>query len=160
MEMLKKITLAVLASVCLFSASAEELKYSESDYGLCYELFEVMKMDQHFRKTMDMLLELQMKSNPALQMFRPEMEQFFHRYGSFQELKKPLARVYLDMFTADDIREYIRFYRTPAGGRLAERTSELSGKAAELGRMTIEAHLPELQEILRNKAERMGRRSP
>ena len=152
---MKRIVLPLLLVLCVFSAWAEEKRYSESEYGLCYEMFDAMKMEQQFQKSIDLMLELQMKSNPMLQMFRPEMESFFRRYASYQALKKHLAQIYLDAFTPDDIREFIRFYRSPAGEKLAEKNPELTMKAAELGQKMVKGNLPELQKILREKMEKM-----
>jgi len=157
--MFRKIILPVLLTICVISA-AEEKSYGESDYGLCYELFSAMKMERQFQKSIDLMLELQIKSNPTLQMFRPEMESFFQRYASYHALKEHLARIYLESFTTDDIREFIRFYRSPAGSKLAEKNSELTAKAANLGQSKVQNNLPELQKILREKMEKMGRQMP
>ena len=157
--MFRKIILPVVLMICVCSA-AEEKRYGESDYALCYELFDAMKMEQQFQKSIDLMVELQVKSNPMLQMFRPEMESFFQHYASYQALKKHLARIYLEEFTADDIREFIRFYRSPAGAKLAERNPELAAKAANLGQTMVQDNLPELQKILSEKIEKMGRQMP
>ena len=158
--MLKKLILPVLLTICVISAAAEEKTRGESEYGLCYELFSAMKMERQFQKSIDLMLELQIKSNPMLQMFRPEIESFFRRYASYQALKKDLAKIYLDTFTPDEIREFIRFYRSPAGEKLAEKNPELTMRAAELGQKTVQGNLPELQKILREKMEKMRQQIP
>lgn len=153
--MLRKFFLPVLLTICVISAVAEEKTYGESDYGLCYELFSAMKMEQQFQKSIDLMLELQVKSNPMLQMFRPEMESFFRRYASYQALKKHLAKIYLDTFTQDEIREFIRFYQSPAGAKFAEKNPEITMKAADLGQKMVQSNLPELQKILQEKMAKM-----
>ena len=158
--MMKRIVLPLLLVLCVFSAWAEEKRYSESEYGLCYEMFDAMKMEQQFQKSIDLMLELQMKSNPMLQMFRFEMESFFRRYASYQALKKHLAEIYLDAFTPAEIREFIRFYRSPAGRKLAEKNPELTLKAADLSQTIVKDHLPELQKILQEKMEKMRQQMP
>ena len=157
---MKRIVLPLLLVLCVFSAWAEEKRYSESEYGLCYEMFDAMKMEQQFQKSIDLMLELQMKSNPMLQMFRPEMESFFRRCASYQALKRELAQIYLDAFTADDIREFIRFYRSPAGRKLSEKNPELTIKAADLGQKMVKDNLPELQKILQEKMQKMRQQMP
>jgi len=152
--MIRKIFVLSAILLCGSMLTAEEAAktYPEADMKLCYEFFSAMKMEKQFRDMSTQMLNLQVQSNPMLQPFRPEMENFFNRYVNYQTMKEGLAKIYLEIFKPAEIREFIKFYRTPAGQALADKTTLLSAKAAGLSQEIVMKHMPELQKAIEAKA--------
>lgn len=154
---MKKILLlsAVLLFGCVAMNAADAVKDTSADLKLCYELFDVMKLEKQLNDTSEQMLALQMQGNPMLAQFKPELEAFYKKCLRFDNLKEGMAKVYLEVFTPDQIREFIKFYKTPAGQVFASKASLLSTKTAALSQQIVMKNMPELQKAIQEKAVKL-----
>ena len=80
----------------------------------------------------------------------------FSRNISYEQLKKPLAEIYLDIYTPAEIKGLLAFYNTPLGKKVAEKNSELALRAAQVGQNAVLQHAGELQEALKAAMEKQN----
>ncbi len=124
--------------------------YSEADYQLAYELLEAAKVPAVLENSIDGMLDIQLKNAPQMTPYRNIFRNFFKKYLTYENLKKDYADIYLSLFTPEQMRELIRFYKTPTGQRFTEVTPEIAVRSAELGQRVMFEHMAELQIELSN----------
>ncbi|MBQ4480796.1 MAG: DUF2059 domain-containing protein [Victivallales bacterium] len=123
---MKKIlfSLMVLAAFWTLVLPAQETKkYPRSSYQACYRLFEAMKMEEQFKDAQEQIeLRLVEEYGEAEQ---EVVEDFVHRYVSYEALKEKMAENYLSYFTIEDLKKMETFYRSPTGKKWLRRQGEV-----------------------------------
>ena len=161
MKMWKSFLLtAVVVCVLSFQVSGAEkaAKRTQADYAAAYELLEAMQVPAQMKQTLDGLVEMQMRANPQLMPYKSIFTAFFNKYMSFESLKKQYADIYLDIFSAAELKELTAFYKSPIGRKLTSKTSELTLRGAALGQKAVQDHQAELQTALAKAIrERQGK---
>ena len=111
-----------------------------------------MDMQAVLTQSVDQMLDMQIKQNPAIAPYQQEMKDFFAKYMSWQSLKDDIIGIYASEFTEAEMNEMNRFYQTPVGKKALQKTPLLLAKGAELGQKRVQEHLPELQQAIAAKA--------
>lgn len=127
---------------------------SPSHQAAALEMVEAANMDETLSESLDTMLKLQTEQNPELKPFEDVMRTFFSRYMSWNALRNDYARLYADAFTEAELRELTAFYRSPVGQKVATVTPQLMARASELGQKAVQAHLPELQQMIMERMQR------
>ena len=151
MKMWKSFLLtAVVVCALSFQVSGTEnvAKHTQAEYAAAYELLEAMQLPAQLKQTLDGLVEMQMRSNPKLVPYKSIFTEFFNKYMSFETLKKGYADIYLDSFSAAELKELTAFYKSPIGRKMASKTAEFTLRGAALGQKMVQDHQLELQSAL------------
>ena len=135
---------------------------------LAYALLEAEGTPQMMEQTLKTSLEAQLKAAPVLLAYRQAFEMYLRNTISFEAQKEELARIYLEVYAPDEIRELIRFYQTPIGRKKAAAGSRIATAAAQVTQKKMQEYLPVFQqqleqmqkEELRRKAELLQSRLP
>ena len=154
-----------LAAAAGFSAENPVRQPRLEDRMLAYALLEAEGTPQMMEQTLKTSLEAQLKAAPELLAYRQAFEMYLRNTISFEAQKEELARIYLEVYAPDEIRELIRFYQTPIGRKKAAAGSRIATAAAQV---TQKKYLPVFQqqleqmqkEELRRKAELLQSRLP
>lgn len=135
-----------------FSGAALADRAAEVEAG---KLIDAMQMQATMDQSIDALLDLQVQQNKELAPYRGVMHDFFNKYMSVAALRNDLVALYVSEFSAAEMRKAREFYETPTGRKLVARMPALMSKGAELGSRAVQAHLPELAEMIRVEQERL-----
>ncbi len=150
------------AAVTPLVGAENTAKHSEADYQVAYMALEAMQLSRSLRQTLSSTLEMQLKSNPQLLPVRDVLESFLTKYLNYENLKQRYADLYLDVFTAEELKEMIAFYQTPLGRKIVSKGPELTVRAMKIGQNIVLEHSSELQEALAKaiSERRRGKQSP
>lgn len=118
------------------------------------ELLVAMKADKTLDDTIAQMLDAQVKQNPAIAKFRPAMEKFFRKYMSWDSLKDEMTALYAEEFTADELAELTRFYKSPVGQKMAEKTPKLAAKGMEIGMARVQKNQDELKRMVEEESKK------
>ena len=118
-----------------------------------YEMFDAQGMRDQMNKIIVMMLQNQLKEEPQLKAFQYELLQFYAKHASYDVLKKELARIYLKHFTMTEIREITKFYKSPVGRKIREKSADVLLEANELSRKRLKKAVPEFLDDLRKKGK-------
>ena len=138
---------------CAQAACAPEPEYSDDDYAVAYELMELCNEPQNIENANLVMIEAQMQQMPMLAPAKPAFHNFFKKHCSYEAMKKDLAKIHLGMFTRDELKKIIAFFKTPEGKKLAASHTELMNKSMELREKRIGDNLPELQKNVQTAME-------
>jgi len=72
---------------------------------------------------------------------------------SWERMKPRFARLYEELFTAEEIDGIVAFYESPAGQSMLVKMPELMQRSMALGQEAIQAIIPELQRIHKEAAQ-------
>lgn len=155
---MKKLFVSALLLICGSAAAAPSAaKPVDEKIMLSIELMQIMNFDktmQSMQGQMRGMMEEQFKSYAACEAAQPVLEEFSGRltdrmmgYLTDEELKVDIAAVYADVFTVEELRGVVDFYRSPLGKKLVERMPELMQKSMVITQDRMKAMMPELQAL-------------
>jgi uncharacterized protein len=101
-------------------------------------------------------VDMQIKANAQIAPFRQVMLDFFAKYMSWDAMKDDMAKIYVEEFTLQELKDLTAFYKTPTGQKAALRVPQLMNKGADLGMRRVQDHMPELQKAVQDEAKRLG----
>lgn len=141
-----------LAGVILF---AQQKAPSQADLQLCYEVLKAAQFEEQMTDSGMQMLNAQIQSNPALATYRPELEAFYKRCLNYQAMKEDVAKIYLEVFTPDELRQLIAFYKSPTGKMFLKKTPELTVKVTMMTQDIIAKNMPELIKAIQAKTQQL-----
>jgi hypothetical protein len=75
--------------------------------------------------------------------------QIMAREMRWDNIKEDYINLYVDVFSESELRELIRFYKTPLGQKLIEKTPLLMQRSMRIGQQKMMRVMPEIQAISR-----------
>ncbi|WP_292655216.1 DUF2059 domain-containing protein [Nitratifractor sp.] len=120
-----------------------------------YALFDVLKMKEGIRSALDRSLEIQIKRQPAMAPYEDIYKNFFHKYTKWDEMKKDLAKLYAQAFTAQEMQELTKFYSTKIGQKSLTVLPRLTQLSMMLAQQRIAKHADELKKAVAQKAKEL-----
>ncbi len=149
---MKKLFILTLVILSTLSVNADEQR--ETD--VAFQLFEAMQLPTTFQQTIDQMLEMQIQQNPSIEPFKKTMAQFFEKYMGWESMKDDFAKMYMEKFTDDELRELIAFYKTPTGQKTAVLMPVLATQGAAIGQRRVQENMPELQLMIAEEGLRIA----
>ncbi len=112
-------------------------------------------MERVLQQSIETALESQIKQNPPIGVYRGVMLKFLGKYMSYESLKDELVQVYAAEFTGDELATLRSFYQTPVGRTAIEKLPTLMVQGMQMGQRRVQAHLGELEEMIKAESERI-----
>ncbi len=141
--MTKKIILSLLL-LSIFSINANEKRNTAA----VYELFTTMDMAKTYQQTIEKMLEMQVKQNPSIEPLKDTMLEFFDKYMGWKSMKEDMAKIYMNNFTDNELKQLIAFYKTPIGKKAAILVPTLASEGAAISQQRLQKNMPELQRMM------------
>ena len=152
---MKKNALAWFAvfAICALPLSAEPKQYSDEEYEVCYQLFDVSGQKATYDFAMDAMMQEQLAAYARLGMADTEklgsvLREFLAKYMSYDSIKEELAQIYLRNFTVQELKDLTTFYQTPLGSKVAEKMPSMTVEASKLGIQHVVEHQDELAQMI------------
>jgi hypothetical protein len=149
---LMKIFLSLLLALGVLISAPSALADEKSHREATEQLLNLMDMEKVMAQSVDQMLAIQVKQNPAMGQFEGQMRAFLGKYMSWASVKEDMIKIYMTEFTEPEIRELIAFYQTPVGKKTVQKLPALLQKSAELSQQRMQQHLPELQQAIQSAA--------
>ncbi len=120
-----------------------------------YALFDVLKMKEGIRTALDRSLEIQVKRQPAMAPYEDIYKSFFHKYTKWEDMKKDLAKLYAQAFTAEEMKELTKFYSSKVGQKSLTMLPRLTQLSMLMAQQRIAKHADELKKAVAEKAKEL-----
>lgn len=118
-------------------------------------LLESLNMERVLQQSIETSLESQIKQNPQIGVYREVMLKFLSKYMSYESLKGELVQIYASEFTGEELVTLRDFYQTPVGRKAIEKLPTLMVQGMQMGQRRVQAHLGELEDMIKAEAERL-----
>ena len=87
--------------------------------------------------------------------FRPELESFYKKCLNYQTLKEEFAKVYCQMFTPEELRQLIAFYKSPTGRMFLQKSPEGTVKISMMMQGIVKKNMAELIKAIQTKSQQL-----
>ncbi|HEX8280611.1 MAG TPA: DUF2059 domain-containing protein [Chthoniobacterales bacterium] len=156
MKILLPLVIAALALLQPTVSRADEASHRKSAEALLNS----MQMETLLNQSIDQMLQMQIRQNPAIAPYQAEMKAFLGKYMSWPSMKDDMVKIYVAEFSEPELKELLSFYSTPLGKKTVEKMPALMSKGAEMGQKRVQDHLPELQAAIQAKAGAGEKKTP
>ena len=118
------------------------------------KLFELTHMQQKIEVSVNNMLALQLRQNPALREHEDLLTSFLEKNIGWAGMKDNLIIMYMNAFTEQELNEVNAFYSTPAGQKLIQRLPELIQQRDRLAMQRMQKNIGELQQAIADRTEK------
>ena len=133
---------------------------SVGDLPAVDELLRTIRVEQQMRAATDALADLMIRANPALEPYRDVLVDWAHETMTWEALVPELREIYSSAFTETEMREMIRFYRSPTGQKVLDQSPGLMQRSLAAGSKLGELHRDELRERIVERAKQLNHDLP
>lgn len=151
MKLINK-TLIVVALMSFSSAWAN----THDDASLAHELLDTILFEKMLSDSLDVMLNVQIESQPQLEPFKHIMREFLAMHLSGESLKDDMAAMYRDVYTPEELQGLIDFYKTPLGVKSLELTPWLMAQGASLGQQRVQENIHILERLIQEEVQRIS----
>ncbi|RYE20070.1 MAG: DUF2059 domain-containing protein [Sphingobacteriaceae bacterium] len=146
-----------LAAFCLLinlNLKAQETPLTPSHIKAAEDMLTSMNMPYIFTSSINNMVNMQTANVPLDQRkaFSDAMKTFLNKYLNWDLLKTDLSKIYASEFTEPEIKELTKFYQTPLGKKMIEKSPALMQKGMLIGQQAVVSHQSELQDIMKSLA--------
>ena len=100
-------------------------------------------MEQQFKA-----MKLPPEGKEAAAAFQKEIMVWFSDFFAWEQIQDLYVDIYVKVFTEDELKEIIQFYRSPLGQKLLNKMPELLQESIEKMQILVQDKMPEFQERL------------
>jgi hypothetical protein len=155
-----------LAPVCaLATAATPPANKVDAKTSLALELMDVTHYDQNMQAMqaqVGAMMEKQFDSFATCDKALPVIREFSMAVGEkvsvvlgSREMKVDVASTYAEVFSEEELREILEFYRTPLGKKFLDRMPELMQKSMQMSQDRLKSLMPEIQRLGEQYGERI-----
>ncbi|HEX5756378.1 MAG TPA: DUF2059 domain-containing protein, partial [Arenimonas sp.] len=149
--MIKPLLLAALLGASLTVAAKDDAAKAREE---AEQLLEAVKMEASFVNLQQGLMQRELKANPQFGPYQEQLQAYFDKHVSYAGLKDELVALYASEFSADELQQITRFYRTEAGQKALAKMPGLLNRSVQLSVARVENNAPELEAMINAEAER------
>ena len=120
------------------------------------ELLQITGLKESLSRTAEQLVDFQVRQNPQMAPYRSVFLEFFQKYMSYDNLKSDIVQIYVEEFSENELKDIIRFYKTPTGKKTIEKLPVLMSKGAQVGMANVKMHMPELKARLEEEMKKQN----
>lgn len=142
--------LMLIAVVVAISFSVVQAQTTEktSHYKAAEDYMLALDMEKTTNEGIDQMIDMQIKTNPALAEKRDAFKKFMQKHMSWSSLKEDYLKIYMSEFTEAELKDMTAFYRTPTGKKVAAKQNVIMMKSSQLGQDRMQANMQELIEMM------------
>ena len=115
---------------------------------IAHELFAIMNLKKIYAKIVDDATNSLIRRAPQLQSVKKKIHAYYNKYIGWDSVKDEMAKIYAKYYTAKDLEELVKFYKTDLGKKTLETLPKISAEGRSLGINRMKKHQKELQEIV------------
>jgi hypothetical protein len=145
----KFLLLAAIMVTATFAASAQSdstIKAQRID-----ELFKLLNMEDAYKVSIQQTVEQTISQNAKLADKKEAVSAFFTKYMGFAAVKDNLAGSYARNYSASELEDLIKFYKTPAGKKFNTASAAIANEAFMISNANLQLHQHELVAIANGK---------
>lgn len=153
--------IAALMVGCLFSMHAFAAGEPSPDrVRSATELLHILHAEKASAMGASVMINAMIQSNPMMEPYRGVMMKWAQKYLSWRRMGPKIARLYANAFSEAQLRDLIRFYKTPTGQKAIRELPELTRQAAMVGEQVARKHIGELSRMIKARAAQLNKVSP
>ena len=121
---------------------------NEAAIKAAHELFTIMNLNKIYGKIVDDATNSLIQRAPQLKSVKKKIHAYYNKYIGWDAVKDDMAKIYAKYYTAKDLEELVKFYKTELGKKTLATLPKISAEGRSLGINRMREHQKELQEIV------------
>ncbi len=144
-------TLTAFCFLISLNLKAQDASFTPAHLKAAEEMLSSMDMPTAFSSTINNMIKAQSANVPLdkQKAFSDTMQAFMNKYLTWDLLKTDMAKIYASEFSEQEIKELTKFYQTPLGKKMIEKSPVMMQKGMLIGQKAVMAHQAELQEMIK-----------
>jgi hypothetical protein len=147
--------ITLLVCGCFSSAIfADEASHKKTALELL-EVTNTKKMLDQMMTSMEGIMEQQLKlielppeGQEAAKAVQKENIDWFSEFFVWEQMRDMYVDIYIEVFTEDELKELIQFYKSPLGQKMLKKMPELMQKSLQKTQTMLQENMPAFQERL------------
>ena len=139
--------MGVVIAVSCISVQAQTTQKT-SHYKAAEEYMVALDMEKTTNEGIDQMIDMQIKTNPAMAEKKDAFKKFMQKYMSWSSLREDYLKIYMEEFTEAELKDMAAFYRTPTGKKVAAKQNVIMMKSSQLGQDRMQANMQELMQLM------------
>lgn len=144
---MKKLILAAALVLCAAAPAAAQDEVPPGEQAVIREFLEVTRVRENFMLTIEAMLRGGMGEELGPE-FADVMRRFFAEHFRYEDMEPAYIQMYADLFTEQELRDLVAFYRTPVGQRMVELTPDIAARTQQITSEIMEESMPELMQMI------------
>ncbi len=141
----------LLLIVCSLKSTAQD---TTGIFQVSMAFLDTMHMPQMYEATINKTVDQEIKNDPSLEEYRPEINKFLHKYMGWDAVKDRVAALYASYLNKEEIEQLIIFYSSPTGQKILSVLPDLMTKAFAMSHQIVSDHQAELQKMIADKMKK------
>ena len=137
---------SLVIATLLFSGAVQASP--ETHLKAVHELFQVMELEKSINDNLTATAGMLAAQTEDPAKAKPKMEKFIRETVGFKAIEDDMSKMYVNYFAEAEVQELIKFYKTPAGKKLAQMQPLLFKEGAQIAQGKLLAKQEELQKII------------
>lgn len=133
---------------------------SEGHRQAATELLGVMNLERTMLGGATAMVDATIQQNPALGSYRDVLLRWAEGFMNWETFGSRVVQMYVESFGESELRDMLGFYRTPTGQKALAVMPELMRRGAALGAQVAREHLPELEQMIRERDAELKKVAP
>lgn len=150
----------VLAAMLAGAGASPPAKVKSGHEQAVLELFETMRLEETMAAGATAMIDAQIQGSPEIAPYRDVMVGWAKKHLSFANFAPRLLPMYMEAFTEPEVRELLRFYRSPVGKKTLTSMPDLMQKGALLGAEIANEHQADLEQMVLERKKQLDAESP
>lgn len=143
---------AILGATSPLRAQTPEAR-SATHEAAAAELFEVIQLEDQATATLAAVLANGAGPEEYRGTIAAALSEFFDTYMTWDVVRPMYLRIYMEVYTEQELRELAAFYRTPLGTKTIQEAARMTRLTVEASTHLIEEHREHLQRIVMRRME-------
>lgn len=123
-------------------------------------LLRAMGLERTMMAGVAAMVDVQIRQNATLVPFRDVLLSWAERFLTWDAVAPQLIDLYAERFTEAELQDLIAFYQSPTGRKSLVELPVLTRQGAALGAELAKKHAPELERMIRERAEELRKAMP
>lgn len=141
-KLLKHSLIIALVASPLMLTSGELERHATS------ELLDVMQFEKTMNETMSITMEMMKKSFPENEKSSEVLAKFFKEYLSPESLREETIQIYSEVFTENEIKDMIIFYKSETGQKTLEKSPKITKRMMQMTEKRLNQNMDKIFDML------------
>jgi hypothetical protein len=151
----------IMGAACLLLAPAARAEVASASHrAAAADLLRMMDIEKAMMVGVTTMADAQVAGNPTLAPYRDVILKWAGMFLTWDKVAPQLTELYAATFTESELRELTAFYKTPTGKKAMAEIPALMQKGAAIGTDLAKQHTPELERMIRERAEELAKSKP
>lgn len=159
-----KTKILIIVALLSFSINCLAIPAKKETLDELFKVTESQKMMDSVYGQMDAMFKEMVKGMNVTESQKPIMEKFFTKYSvmvkeelSWEKLEGSIAEAYSSVYTDEEVKEIIKFYKSPTGQKLLKKMPELMQATMSVMQKSMKDIMPKVQELQKELTDELAK---